>query len=104
MNDGIRPSFEERFVLTTPPLFFGVAPYRSGRSKDWLKFKNPEAPASFSSSAPIFFNCGSIRSSNSSPSLAEVKTGLAEVRALSHRYRMLDYAANAERDPASPLQ
>ena len=21
------------------------SPYRSGRSKDWLKFKNPEAPA-----------------------------------------------------------
>jgi bifunctional non-homologous end joining protein LigD len=21
------------------------SPYRSGRSKDWLKFKNPDAPA-----------------------------------------------------------
>jgi uncharacterized coiled-coil DUF342 family protein len=36
--------------------------------------------------------------------LDDLRTGLAENRELARRYRMLDLAANAERDPASPLQ
>jgi hypothetical protein len=36
--------------------------------------------------------------------LDELRKGLAENRELARRYRMLDLAANAERDPASPLQ
>jgi uncharacterized coiled-coil DUF342 family protein len=36
--------------------------------------------------------------------LDDLRKGLAENRELARRYRMLDLAANAERDPAAPSQ